>query len=57
MVNFSTPQAKGREKSIYFFKELLLYSQAWFTLTECTLVLKCVNFMTPRTGVHVRAWL
>ena len=38
---------------MYFFKNLLLYSEAWFTQTKCETVITkegsmlIVNFMTP----------
>ena len=46
-------------KLMYFLKNLLLYSGAWFRQTKCIVIMtkegstKIVNFMTPGTGVLV----
>ena len=46
-------------KLMYFFKNLLLYSGAWFRQTKYIVIMtkegstKIVNFMTPRAGVLV----
>ena len=45
---------------MYFFKNLLLYSGAWFIQTKCMVMMteefstKFVNFMTPGVGVLVQ---
>ena len=45
---------------MYFFKNLLLYSGAWFIQTKCMVMLteelstKFVNFMTPGVGILVQ---
>ena len=44
---------------MYFLKNLLLYSGAWFRQTKCIVMMtkegstKIVNFMTPGAGVLV----
>ena len=44
-------------KFMYFFKNLFLYSGAWFRQNECIVMIakegstKIVNFMTPGSGV------
>ena len=44
---------------MYFFKNLLLYSGAWFRQTKCIVMMtkegsiKIINFMTPGAGVLV----
>ena len=46
-------------KLIYFFKNLLLYSETWFKQTKCVVMMtkegstKIVNFMTPGAWVLV----
>ena len=57
-INLSPPPKKS-VKLIYFFKNLLLYSRAWFRQTKYVVIMtkegstKIVNFMIPGAGVLV----
>ena len=63
IINFMTPIPRGGNlgvksvKFMYFLKDLLLYSRAWFRQTKCIIMMikersnKIVNFMTPGAGV------
>ena len=65
MLNFMTPTQRGGNfgvksvKLIYFLKNRLHYSGAWFRQTKCIVMMtkegstKIVNFMTPGAGVLV----
>ena len=64
-INFMTPTPREGNvgvksvKLMYFLKNLLLYSGAWFRKTKYIVMMtkeqstKIVNFMTPRAGVLV----
>ena len=56
-------QGVKSEKLIYFVKNLLFYSDAWFIKTKCIVMMtkkgstKIINFMTPGAGVLVQGRL